>query len=183
MGSRSARSDRTLSYLPTAKSPSTAARLGCGTPCGIPAWPVSPAERSCSGTRTLCGWRRRDSVGPAAGGPPLGAGRYIESAQLPGSTVITLHRLTTADSAHIDDGVLCAAPGARIVACLAHPRQDLTHNPLVAELLARGAAVWTQGTRSPTRNIALIHEQALLDLAAGPSPRHLRASGYTLNPE
>ncbi|MBF6371072.1 alpha/beta hydrolase, partial [Nocardia puris] len=34
-------------------------------------------------------------------------------------------------------------------------------------LLARGYAVWTQGARSPNNDIALIHEQALLDVAAG----------------
>ncbi|CAM5550832.1 Alpha/beta hydrolase OS=Streptomyces antimycoticus OX=68175 GN=SANT12839_091430 PE=4 SV=1 [Streptomyces antimycoticus] len=60
--------------------------------------------------------------------------------------------------------------------CLAHPRQDVTHHPLVSELLARGAAVWTQGTRSVNNDVALVHEQALLDLAAGLS--FLRDRGF-----
>ena len=44
-----------------------------------------------------------------------------------------------------------------------HPRQDVTHHVLVPELLARGYAVWTQGTRSVNNDLALVHEQALLD--------------------
>ena len=48
-----------------------------------------------------------------------------------------------------------------------HPRQDLTHHPLVPALLAAGAAVWTQHTRSVNNDLTLVHEQALLDVAAG----------------
>lgn len=96
----------------------------------------------------------------------LGAGRYLPAAQPPAATATSLHRLTTADGATVD-GVLRTLPGAQTVVCLAHPRQDVTHHPLVAELLARGAAVWTQGTRSVNNDLALVHEQALLDLAAG----------------
>src|SRR5690242_12495816 len=48
-----------------------------------------------------------------------------------------------------------------------HPRQDLTHHPLVSLLLGAGAAVWTQHTRSVNNDLSLVHEQALLDVAAG----------------
>lgn len=96
----------------------------------------------------------------------LGAGRYIESAHAPESTTTSVHELATADGAKVS-GVLRTVPGARTVIALMHPRQDLTHHVLVPELLARGLAVWTQGTRSPNNDIALIHEQALLDVAAG----------------
>lgn len=48
-----------------------------------------------------------------------------------------------------------------------HLRQDLTHHVLVPEQLARGYAVWTQGTRSVNNDISLLHEQALLDAATG----------------
>jgi len=58
-------------------------------------------------------------------------------------------------------------PGVRTVVALMHPRQDVTHHVLVPELLSRGVAVWTQGTRSVNNDIALVHEQALLDAAAG----------------
>lgn len=96
----------------------------------------------------------------------LGAGRYIDAAEAPEETVTSVHELATADGAKVS-GVLRTLPGARTVVALMHPRQDLTHHVLVPELLARGYAVWTQGTRSPNNDIALVHEQAVLDVAAG----------------
>lgn len=96
----------------------------------------------------------------------IGAGRFLPAAELPSMTTSRLHRLTTSDGATVD-GVLHTVPGATTVVCLAHPRQDVSHHPLVGQLLARGAAVWTQGTRSPNNDLSLIHEQALLDVAAG----------------
>src|SRR5262245_64688541 len=111
--------------------------------------------------------------GQAAGGAAmsrdtgrLGAGRYIDAAQAPETTVTSVHELTTADGATVS-GVLRVVPAARTVVALMHPRQDLTHHVLVPELLARGYAVWTQGTRSVNNDLALVHEQALLDAAAG----------------
>ncbi|RYJ29816.1 hypothetical protein CU044_1640 [Streptomyces sp. L-9-10] len=96
----------------------------------------------------------------------LGAGRYVTARAVPGTTVSSLHELTTADGATVT-GVLRSTPGARTVVCLMHPRQDFTHHVLVPELLARGAAVWTQGTRSVNNDLNLLHEQAVLDMAAG----------------
>ncbi|NMN94066.1 alpha/beta hydrolase [Antrihabitans stalactiti] len=96
----------------------------------------------------------------------LGAGRYIEAAQAPANTVTAVHELTTHDGAKVS-GVLRVVPHATTVVTLMHPRQDLTHHVLVPELLARGFAVWTQGTRSVNNDVALVHEQALLDAAAG----------------
>lgn len=96
----------------------------------------------------------------------LGAGRYIDAAQAPDTTVTSVHQLLTADGAKVS-GVLRSVPGARTVVALMHPRQDLTHHVLVPELLSRGYAVWTQGTRSVNNDISLVHEQALLDTAAG----------------
>ncbi|GAC66850.1 hypothetical protein [Gordonia soli] len=96
----------------------------------------------------------------------LGAGRYIESARQPSETRTSVHELTTADGAKVT-GVLRTVPGARTVVALMHPRQDLTHHVLVPELLARGFAVWTQGTRSVNNDLSLVHEQAVLDAAAG----------------
>lgn len=96
----------------------------------------------------------------------LGAGRYIDAAEAPSNTVTSVHELTTADGAKVT-GVLRTVPGAAVVVALMHPRQDLTHHVLVPELLARGYAVWTQGTRSVNNDISLVHEQALLDAAAG----------------
>ncbi|MGY1616589.1 hypothetical protein ACI797_07540 [Geodermatophilus sp. SYSU D00691] len=96
----------------------------------------------------------------------LGAGRWIAAAQPPDSTVTTAHQLTTADGATVT-GLLRVVPGAGTVVCLMHPRQDVSHHALVPELLARGYAVWTQGSRSVNNDLALVHEQALLDVAAG----------------
>nr|MBA3905464.1 alpha/beta hydrolase [Pseudonocardiales bacterium] len=75
----------------------------------------------------------------------LGEGRYLAAGERPHSTTTTVHELTTADGATVR-GVLATVPGARTVVCLMHPRQDLTHHPLVPVLLRAGAAVWTQHT-------------------------------------
>lgn len=100
------------------------------------------------------------------GSERLGAGRYIDAASEPDAVVTSAHQLTTADGAQVS-GVLRRVPGARAVVALMHPRQDLTHHVLVPELLRYGFAVWTQGSRSVNYDIALVHEQALLDVAAG----------------
>ncbi|GAA2544679.1 alpha/beta hydrolase [Pseudonocardia hydrocarbonoxydans] len=104
------------------------------------------------------------TAGP--GGSRLGAGRYLTAGGRPGSTVTSVHELTTADGATVR-GVLATVPGATTVVHLMHPRQDVTHHPLVPLLLAAGAAVWTQHPRSVNNDLDLVHEQALLDVAAG----------------
>lgn len=96
----------------------------------------------------------------------LGAGRFVAPAAPPEATRATLHRLSTHDGAMVS-GVLRTVPGATTVVSIMHPRQDVTHHSLVPELLSRGFAVWTQGARSVNNDIALLHEQALLDAAAG----------------
>ncbi|GHE11669.1 alpha/beta hydrolase [Klenkia taihuensis] len=105
----------------------------------------------------------------------LGAGRWIEAAAEPARTTTTAHELTTADGARVT-GLLRTVPGARTVVCIMHPRQDVSHHVLVPELLARGYAVWTQGSRSVNNDLSLVHEQTLLDVAAGQV--HLREQGF-----
>lgn len=105
----------------------------------------------------------------------LGAGRWIAAAEPPPSTVTSAHQLTTADGATVT-GLLRVVPGAETVVCLMHPRQDVSHHVLVPELLARGYAVWTQGSRSVNNDLALVHEQTLLDVAAGQA--FLRDRGF-----
>ncbi|MDF2979510.1 MAG: hypothetical protein K0S40_4238 [Actinomycetospora sp.] len=105
----------------------------------------------------------------------LGAGRHDAPDERPAATVTSVHELTTHDGATVR-GVLATVPGARTVAFLMHPRQDVTHHALVPHLLAAGAAVWTQHTRSVNNDLALVHEQALLDVAAGMV--FLREQGY-----
>lgn len=96
----------------------------------------------------------------------LGAGRYLTAGSRPESTCTSVHELTTADGATVR-GVLATVPGATTVVSLMHPRQDLTHHPLVPLLLRAGAAVWTQHARLVNNDLTLVHEQALLDAAAG----------------
>jgi hypothetical protein len=96
----------------------------------------------------------------------LGAGRYLAAGERPAATVTSVHELSIADGATVR-GVLATVPGARTVVCLMHPRQDLTHHPLVPLLLQAGVAVWTQHTRSVNNDLTLVHEQALHDVAAG----------------
>jgi pimeloyl-ACP methyl ester carboxylesterase len=105
----------------------------------------------------------------------LGADRYVAPAELPESTVMTAHELSTYDGATVS-GLLRAVPGASTVAFLMHPRQDFSHHVLVPELLRRGYAVWTQGSRVVGNDLTLLHEQALLDMAAG--HRFLRDRGF-----
>jgi hypothetical protein len=96
----------------------------------------------------------------------IGAQRWVAPARAPAHVATEAVELATSDGAKVT-GVLRTVPAVRSVAFLAHPRQDFTHHVLVPELLHRGCAVWTQGTRSPNNDLSLIHEQALLDLAAG----------------
>ena len=114
-------------------------------------------------------------MSPSASGR-LGAGRYLEEAgpAISPDVAISVHELTTVDGARVT-GVLRVPPGATTVLTIMHPRQDVTHHPLVPLLVAEGHAVWTQGSRSPNNDLALLHEQALLDLAAGMS--FLREAG------
>jgi len=116
------------------------------------------------------------STAPATPAGRLGAGRYLAAGSRLGSTTTTVHELTAADGATVR-GVLAAVPGATTVVSLMHPRQDLTHHPLVPLLLQAGAAVWTQHTRSVNNDLTLVHEQALLDAAAGLV--FLRERGFT----
>lgn len=96
----------------------------------------------------------------------LGAGRYADVVDAPDGVVSTVHELTTADGASVT-GLLRVPGHARAVVTLMHPRQDVTHHGLVPYLLGAGYAVWTQGSRSPNNDLNLIHEQAILDFAAG----------------
>ena len=105
----------------------------------------------------------------------LGAGRHPIAIAEPDNITTSVHRLDTSDRAQVS-GVLRRPPGARIVVTLMHPRQDVTHHALIPHLLAAGLAVWTQGSRSPNNDLNLIHEQAIIDFAAGQA--YLRDIGF-----
>ncbi|MGE0216130.1 alpha/beta hydrolase [Mycolicibacterium sp.] len=76
-------------------------------------------------------------------------------------------RLKTADGAFVAGVLRIPSGGAATVVSIMHPREDVTHHPLVDAMLESGVAVWTQGTRSVNNDVRLLHEQALLDVAAG----------------
>lgn len=105
----------------------------------------------------------------------LGAGRYLDASAAPAGTTTTAHELVTVDGARVG-GLLRTVPGATAVAFLMHPRQDFSHHVLVPEFLHRGIAVWTQGSRTQGNDLTLLHEQALLDMAAGQG--FLREHGF-----
>lgn len=96
----------------------------------------------------------------------LGAGRYVELRDTIVAVETSVHELTTQDGAKVT-GILRAPAGARTVVTLMHPRQDVTWHGQVPYLLDAGYAVWTQGSRSPNNDLNLLHEQTLLDAAAG----------------
>lgn len=99
--------------------------------------------------------------------PRLGAGRYVEeTVAVSPDVATTAYELTTSDDAKVS-GLLRVPPGARVAVSLMHPRQDLSHHALVPHLLAAGYAVWTQVSRSPNNDLNLLHEQAIIDFAAG----------------
>lgn len=96
----------------------------------------------------------------------LGAGRYTELTAEPPGVRTTVHQLRTSDKAQVA-GILRRRPDSTTVVTIMHPRQDVTFHALVPYLLHAGLAVWTQGPRMPNNDLNLIHEQAIIDFAAG----------------
>jgi len=94
----------------------------------------------------------------------------------PGSTVQILG-LETEDNAN-GHGFLWLPPGTRpaTVVTLMHPRADFTRHYAVPALLNAGYAVLTQNSRTVGNDSMLVHEQILLDVAAG--MRRLRDLGF-----
>jgi hypothetical protein len=105
----------------------------------------------------------------------LGAGRYVTTIEPPPGVTTSVHELATNDGATVT-GVLRVPPGSSSVVTIMHPRQDVTHHSLVPYLLGTGYAVWTQGSRSPNNDLNLLHEQAIIDMAAGQV--YLREAGF-----
>src|SRR6202161_2424827 len=92
--------------------------------------------------------------------------RYPEPAPLPASAQISLHSVPTIDGATVK-GTLFHPPGATTCVTVIHPRLDMSGHPVIGLLLKAGVAVWTQGMRAVGTDHTLVHEQALLDVAAG----------------
>lgn len=94
---------------------------------------------------------------------------------MPDGVTTTVMSVKTADDASAP-GILHTVEGATTVVTLMHPRQDLSRQYLVPILLAAGFAVWTQGSRTVGNDLTLIHEETVLDAAAGFA--HLRDRGF-----
>jgi hypothetical protein len=96
----------------------------------------------------------------------LGGHRHPEPAPIPASTQISLHSVPTIDGAAVK-GTLFHPPGATTCVTVIHPRLDMSGHPMIGLLLKAGVAVWSQGMRAVGTDHTLVHEQALLDVAAG----------------
>jgi hypothetical protein len=99
----------------------------------------------------------------------------MEPGPIPDGIETTLVKLTTADGAN-PAGVLYTVKGSDTVVALMHPRLDLSRQYLIPILLEAGYSVWAQGTRTVGNDLTLIHEEAVLDAAAG--FEHLRDRGF-----
>lgn len=86
--------------------------------------------------------------------------------ELPAGTVIELHTLIAHDG-EVSRGTLFRRGSSSTVFCLMHPRQDVQRSPFVPLLLDAGYAVWTQTSREAGNDLRLVHEDVLLDVAAG----------------
>jgi hypothetical protein len=86
---------------------------------------------------------------------------------LPDEVTTSSHTLITFDG-EVTRGLLYRPASATgTVFCLMHPRQDLRQHPIIPDILAAGGAVWAQAGRDVGNDLRLIHETALLDVAAG----------------
>jgi pimeloyl-ACP methyl ester carboxylesterase len=88
---------------------------------------------------------------------------------LPAGTQVNLHTLIAHDG-DVSRAILYERPGptpSKRVLCLMHPRQDMTRHPAIPGLLEAGCAVWAQTGRNVGNDLTLVHESALLDVAAG----------------
>jgi pimeloyl-ACP methyl ester carboxylesterase len=121
-----------------------------------------------------------DSGLRAAARRPSGRGKAVLAIDFhprspPAGTSITLHTLVAHDG-DVSKATLYEPGGAETVFCLMHPRQDLQRHPAIPDLLEAGYAVWAQTGRNVGNDLTLVHESALLDVAAG--MERLRDIGY-----
>ncbi|MGW1783749.1 hypothetical protein ACWCQQ_32185 [Streptomyces sp. NPDC002143] len=112
------------------------------------------------------------TTGKALGRVPSGRGKAAlaldwHPAALPDGTSASLHTLISYDG-EVSRGTLYE-PGtaSRMVFCLMHPRQDLQRHPIIPGLLKAGHSVWAHAGREVGNDLRLVHETAVLDVAAG----------------
>lgn len=118
---------------------------------------------------------------PGADRTPSGRGRAAlavdwSPAELPEDVAIVQRTLITADGDVTRGTLYRPRHTTGTVFCLMHPRQDLRQHPFIPGLLAAGHAVWAQVGRNVGNDMQLVHENALLDVAAG--VEWLRENGF-----
>jgi hypothetical protein len=99
----------------------------------------------------------------------------MEPGPMPDGVTTTVCTVKTADDASAP-AILYTVAGATTVVTLMHPRQDLSRHHMIPTLLQAGFAVWAQGSRTVNNDLTLVHEQTILDAAAGFV--HLRDRGF-----
>jgi pimeloyl-ACP methyl ester carboxylesterase len=95
---------------------------------------------------------------------------------LPDTVQIGSHTLITFDGEVTRGTLYRPGSASATVCCLMHPRQDLRQHPIIPDLLESGYAVWAQAGRDVGNDLRLVHEDALLDVAAG--IEFLRQDGF-----
>ena len=110
-----------------------------------------------------------------SGSKRLGYRPRMEPGPIPDGIHTTVLNVSSSDGARVP-GVLYTPKGATTAVTIMHPRMDLSRHYLIPILLEAGYAVWAQGTRSQGNDLTLIHEEAVLDAAAGFA--HLRELGF-----
>src|SRR5690606_20114837 len=124
----------------------------------------------------------RRGAGLPAGGDPMRLGRYdnpyrcVSFADLPTRVTAEPVALAAADGG-LSSGILYTTGNRhRTVVCFMHPQADMSRHYATPVLTAAGYAVFGQNSRWLNNDTHCIHEQLLLDVAAG--LRFLRARGF-----
>lgn len=121
-------------------------------------------------------------AGRIAARVPSGRGKAVlaidwwPAAELPEGTTIELQTLIASDGEVTKGTLYTPSSEATTVYCLMHPRQDVQRHPSIPALLRAGQAVWAQASRTVMNDLTLVHEKAILDVAAG--MELLRERGY-----
>lgn len=102
--------------------------------------------------------------------------RCVSFAALPAGVAREPVALEAADGG-LSSGILYTTGRHRTVVCFMHPQADMSRHYATPDLLAGGYAVFGQNSRWLNNDALCVHEQLLLDVAAG--VRFLRARGFT----
>src|SRR3954469_25241989 len=144
---------------PSSRTRSPASGVGAAGPDAAPSLPSVPDPSSNRAAASGTGSNR--------------IGRYDNPYRVaewhrdpPAGTVCTPLVLDTQDRA-VAHGWLYARGGESAVAVLMHPRANFAHHYVTPGLLDAGIAVLTVNSRWLNNDATLIHEQVLLDVAAG----------------